>query len=235
LDARALPTTVSLLETVENRKARKALCDIIMMQSGGRGKLLVPFLSHKMWFVARNIVMIMGKLADQDTILALGQAMRNPDPRVRREVVSALYTLKGKRVEEFLSDAVSDEDRQVRVLAGRLLGELAPDKAFERLIRVFIGPNFGELELEEMRDVSEQLGKAGGEKAIPSLAAVFRKKGLFASGKREKMRIAAAYGLAAAGGEQAREMLESETGSKNDLLRRACVEGLRTIKLRGGR
>jgi hypothetical protein len=230
LDARALGPTVTLLEDVENRKTRKAICDIITAQCGGNGKLLTPFLNHKYWFVVRNIVMILGKVADPDTVEALVGALNNSDPKVRREVVYALATIKGEKAEDFLAQAISDRDRSVRALAARLLTEQVPEKAYARLVEAVSEKGFQGKDFDEKKEVFELLGRAGGEKAVPYFAAEFRKKGLWGSQKRDKSRACAAYGLAAAGGDEAYELLQSGIDSKSKVIRTACIDGLKRLK-----
>ena len=232
LDQRALGPTVGLLESIENRKARKAVCDIVMSQSGGNGKLLVPFLTNRPWYVVRNVVMVLGWVGDQETVPAIGAVFANADPKLRREVVVALASIKGKKAEEVLAEAIPDPDRTVRILAARSLLELSPEQAFDRLMALAARKDFAEREFEEKKEVYEIIGRAGGERAVQFFREQFRKKGIFKSQKRDRARACAAYGLAASGGEEAYSLLQSEIDSKSKAVRTACLDGLKRMKRR---
>jgi hypothetical protein len=229
LDLRALTNMVGLLETLENRKARKALADIIAGICASNGKPLTEFLGHRFWFVARNIAMILCKVADPDTLPALGGALKHQEPRVRREVIHALGALKSDKADGLLSEAISDADRHNRALAVRLLTERSPLKAFDRLLALVSDKKFDDLGSEEKRELLEFLGRAGKEQAIPFLAGKFGKKGFFAGMAGERNRVCAAYGLAAAGGEEAAALLKVGANSKSKTLRDACTDALRRM------
>ncbi len=230
LDSRAIPPTVRLLETIPTRRIRKAVCDIVQSQCGGNGKLLLPFLSGEPWYVVRNVVMILGKVADPDTAQALGGSLGHNDPRVRREAVNALLAIKGKKAEEFIAGALADADKSVRVLSARVLAELSPEKAYERLMHLASEKGFGERESGEKKEIYEIIGRLGKEKAFPFFARLFEKKGFLGLQKFDKERALAAYGLAACGTSEAYQALQSEIDSKSRPVRTACLEGLRRMK-----
>ncbi len=230
LDSRAIPPTVKLLETVSSRRTRKAVCDIAQSQCGGNGKLLLPFLSGEPWYVIRNVVMILGKVGDADTVQAIGGSLKHNDPRVRREAINALLAIKGKRAEEFIAGALSDADKSVRVLSARVLAELSPEKAYERLMHMASEKGFDGHEFDEKKEIYEIIGRIGKEKAFSFFARQFEKKGFLGLQKFEKERALAAYGLAACGTGEAYAVLQSEIDSKSKPVRAACLEGLRRMK-----
>ena len=230
LDDRALAPVVSLLETLDNRKARKALCDILVDLCAGNGKPLMPYLVHRFWFVARNVAMVLGKVADPDTVVAFEGALKHEDARVRREALYALASIKGGKAVDLITGSLADPNRQNRVLSGRLLVELAPERAFEALKAVASDKAFGDKEFDEKKEIFELMGRAGGGKAMPFFVEQFRKKGLFNRLKGEDVRAYAAYGLAAVGGEEAYELLRSEIDSKSKALRAACLDGLKRFE-----
>ncbi len=230
LDSRAIPPTVDLLETINTRRTRKAVCDIVQSQCGGNGKLLLPFLSGKPWYVVRNILMILGKAADPDTVQAVGASLKHNDPRVRREAITALQSIKGKKAEDFIAGALADEDKSVRVMSARVMAELSPEKAYERLMNMASEKGFDGREFDEKKEIYEIIGRTGREKAFGFFARQFEKKGFLGLQKFEKERALAVYGLAACGTGEAYQTLQSEIDSKSKLVRTACLEGLRRMK-----
>ncbi len=225
----ALKNITGLLETLQNRKARKAVADIIATICAGNGKMLTEYLGHRFWFVARNIAMILCKVADPDTLPALGSALKHPEPRVRREVIHALGALKSEKSDVFLSEAISDPDHNNCALASRLLTDRSPDKAFDRLLSIVSDKKFDNRDFAEKRELLEFLGRAGKEKAFPFLAVKFQKKGFLGGKESELNRACAAYGLGAAGGENAAALLREGASSKSRALHLACTDALKRM------
>jgi hypothetical protein len=230
LDSRAIPSTVKLLENIDNRRSRKAICDIINVQCGGNGKLLTPFMTGKPWYVLRNVLMVLGKIADPETAPAVGAALKHEEPRVRREAISALLAIKGEKAENFISGSLNDEDRSIRLLSARVLAELSPDKAYMQLMALTGNVKFKEREFDEKKEIYEIIGRTGKEKAFPFFAQQFNKKSFLRMKGVEKMRACAAYGLAACGTEEAYQALQSEIDSKSKLVRTACLDGLKRMQ-----
>jgi len=230
MDARALGPMVGLLESLSNRKARRALCDIMAEQCSGDGSALIPSLGHRYWYVDRNIVMVLGKVADPKTASALGGPLRHEDPRVRREALHALAAIKNDEACDLIRSSFKDSDRQSRILAARLLAELSPEKAYDALMASTNDKGFEDREFEEKKELFELMGRTGGARAVPYLSGMFKKSGFFGGIKKEQARACAAYGLGAAGTPEAAELLKSEIDSKSKLLRTACLAGLRMVK-----
>ena len=230
LDSRAVPSTVKLLESIDNRRSRKAICDIINAQCGGNGKLLVPFLTGKPWYVLRNVLTVLGKVADPETAPAVGATLKHDEPRVRREAISTLLAIKGEKAEGFVSQGLTDEDRSIRSLSARVLAELSPDKAYGQLMALAEKAKFKEREFDEKKETYEIIGRTGKEKAFPFFVQQFNQKGFLGMKRFEKLRALAAYGLAACGTEGAYQALQSEIDSKSKLVRTACLDGLKRMK-----
>ncbi|MGC2425201.1 MAG: HEAT repeat domain-containing protein [Nitrospirota bacterium] len=230
LDSRAIPSTVKLLESIDNRRSRKAVCDIINAQCGGNGKLLLPFLTGKPWYVLRNVLTVLGKVADPETAAAVGATLQHEEPRVRREAISTLLAIKGERAEGYISEGLNDEDRSIRLLSARVLAELSPDKAYKQLMALTADAKFNDREFDEKREIYEIIGRTGKERAFPFFAQQFSKKSFLRMKRSEKLRACAAYGLAACGTEEAYQALQSEIDSKSKLVRKACLDGLKRMK-----
>lgn len=233
LDARAVPAIVGLLETLGNRKSRKAVCDIISDVCGGDGSHLLPFIGHGQWYVVRNVVMVLGKVADPSTVDAVGGALSHLEPKVRREALQALAVIKGATAASYLEKGLSDPAKQNRMTAGRLLAELSPERAFEALTALTAAKEFDDRDLDEKKETYGLIGRTGGERALAFLSERFRKKGFFQGQKREEARVCAAWGLAATGTDEAAKLLKAETGSKSGPLRAACIQGLRGMGRQG--
>jgi len=229
LDQRALGPMVGLLETLDGRKSRRAVCDMMAEMCGGKGKALLGFLSHRYWYVTRNVAMVLGKVADPETVAPLGGLLKHGDGRVRKEALNALAAMKVDKAAGHIATGMDDADRQIRILSARLLAETAPEKAYDLLTVRVKEKSFDGREFDEKKDFFELLGRTGGARAMPFLVELFKKTGLFKSASRDRLRACAAYGLAAAGGDEAYGLLRSEIDSKSKVVRAACLDGLRRM------
>ncbi|HEX9860230.1 MAG TPA: HEAT repeat domain-containing protein [Nitrospirota bacterium] len=233
LDERAAGPLVGLLETLSGRASRRTVCDILTSICNGSGRCLTPFIRHKYWYVARNIAMVLGKVGDAESVRQLGLLLKHEDARVRKEAIGALAAIGAVSV-ELVAGAFEDKDKKNRVAAARALAELDPARAFHMLSSAAAGKLFSDREFGEKKEILELLGQTGGERSVPILSGIFAKTGLFRNARRDELRAAAAYGLAAAGTDEAARLLGSESASKDKALRAACAEGLKRIDRRRG-
>ena len=229
LDTRVVGPVVGLLESVDSRMSRKALCEILVGLCAGSAAPLVPFLSHRSWFVVRNVVMVLGRVGDPEAVAALGGCLRHREAKVRRETLQTLSALKCSKSEDLLEGCLRDADGTNRIFAGRLLANMNPGRAFESFSALLREKEFERRPFEERKEFFELFGRTGREKALPMLAGRFARKGFLGVVKRDDARACAAYGLAAAGGDEAYGLLKTESGSKSKLLRNACLGGLRRM------
>jgi HEAT repeats/PBS lyase HEAT-like repeat len=232
LDDRALGPMVKLLETLSDRKARRVLCDIMQTVAGGSGAHLTPHLRHRIWYVARNVAMILGRTGDPDAVRPLAAALRHEEPRVRKEALAALNAIGSADVAGYMESALEDEARMVRSSAARVLAELDPERACARLVGIASGKGFKDRPFDEKKEMMELIGRTGKKAALEFLSAQFKRKGLLGGAALDESRAAAAYGLAAFGGPEAMELLRTEASAKGRRLRAACTEGIRMIETR---
>jgi len=76
------------------------------------------------WQLARNMIALLTRLADQSAYPAIEKVARHEHPYVRREVARALAALGGKQALTPLLEYLSDPDGEVRLTAIKLLGGL---------------------------------------------------------------------------------------------------------------
>ena len=233
LDRRAVGSMVKMLEKLSSRKARKPVCEIIAGLCGGDGKELLGHLKGGQWYLIRNVAMILGEIKDPSAVNDLGVALRHPDQRVRREVITALAKTGGESACGYVAGRLSDSEQKVRETACRSLVEMNPSRAFTEISEIIGSEEFDDRQLDEKKLFHELLGRAGGGKAVPFLTDRFAKKGIFSTHKKEDQRVCAAYGLAATGTVEAEEILVEGSKSGPTAVREACSHALRRIMRRG--
>ncbi len=104
-----------------DRPARMFLLQIFLALGKMVAGFLGPRIGHPEWFVVRNIVYVLGKVAPESSVRALTRIVHHPEPRVRLELVQALGTVGGDEVENAMLKLVADSDPGVAELAAGFL------------------------------------------------------------------------------------------------------------------
>jgi len=228
-DKRVLPAMITLLETLTNRGARLIVEESIVVQCDKKGAALLPYLEHETSHVVASVVSALGVIDDPASIPALGGLLAHKDYKLRKEALRALANNEYGKATDYIASAMKDEDPGIRVQAAKLIVERAPSMAYGMLVDIVSDKKFGERKFDEKKSFYQLIGKSGGQRSVGFLSEKFKKGGLLYSSNREEDRACAAYGLAAAGGAEAKNLLKSELDSSSKALKGACTEGLRQM------
>lgn len=228
LDKRSIPNLCELLDA-NDMQNRRVVCDALAELSKGDVELLAKKLGDKNWFITRNIIYVLGKTGNKGAVEYLKRTLDNPEARVRKETVRALGRIGTEKAKELLVSVLGDEDSQNRILAARNLASLGYKRALEPLLKIINRADFSEKESAEKRAIMEAYGRIGQDEAIPFLGDTLKKKGWFGKAKKDEMRSCAAYALGAIGSKEAKELLISETSSKDEVVKEACKMALASI------
>jgi HEAT repeat protein len=83
--------------------------------------IIVNMLGHHEWYVVRNVADLVGELAIEEAIPALGKAVEHKDARVRLAVGVALAKIGTPRTVRYLRPTLHDRDPRVRASVAREL------------------------------------------------------------------------------------------------------------------
>jgi HEAT repeat protein len=128
-DAQAMTLLVSMLDDPHYLVVVGAL-DVLAMQ--GRPEFLqhyVPKLRHRNPMVRQSACAGIAALRNEDGVPGLVEALKDPDPAVRRSALKALAEFpRNSAARRAMADAVADKDPSVSYMAHRLLGEITGRK-----------------------------------------------------------------------------------------------------------
>lgn len=197
----AIEPLLEVLADEPDMAARKALVDLISDMAAQHIDELTVRVSDPRWYVARNVVAILGKTRSSAALPALGRTLRHGDARVRRETIRSLASVPDKLADQMLVAALDDPDAQNVQLAARYLGVARTRGAVEGLARVAAGDGRGSREMGPRVEAVEALGRIGDVSAIPLLESLAERRGLIGAGRARELRAAAkaALGAIAAG------------------------------------
>ncbi len=190
--------------------------------------IIVNMLGHHEWYVVRNVADLVGELAIEEAIPALGKAVEHKDARVRLAVGVALAKIGTPRTVRFIRSTLHDKDPRVRASVAREIGGTG--------LSALVMPLINAIDTEELDEIRGEyyraLGRIGTPDAVRALKEAASKTGGLFRSRGGTLRAAAVEGLAAAGGDEAKRVLESLKRDRDKDVRDATLTGLRTLDRR---
>jgi hypothetical protein len=218
LGSSAAPAICDLLGQVNQVRYRRALCESLAISCREDVEVLIERLSDSRWYVIRNIVYILGRIAHQGVERALDRTLHHEDVRVRKEAVRPLGNIESPTSRAYLVSAFKDTDAGVRIQAAMTLAAKRDDRAAQSILGMIQSPNFMRRDSNEREAFFEALGRCGSDTLVPKLEAILTRGGLFSPGnerngftRRSRWR----------GGRPPPGVLNREIQSKREPVRRA--------------
>jgi len=225
----AAPALCGILGEIEEMTVRRAICEALVISCKSHVSILLDRLSDPRWYVVRNILYILGRIAHQGVERALGDALTHNDVRVRREAVRALAGIDSPASRAYLNSALRDSDKEIRILVAQLLTVRKDERAARIIWSVIEAPEFAGRDVEERSAFCGALGRAGSDALIPKMERMLTRGGIFQSAEQGG-RMEAAMALAWLGTPAALEVLSREAKSKNEAIRSAVANALQTVR-----
>jgi HEAT repeat protein len=218
-----------ILAESREQRTRLPLARALAELSRDDPERLAPWLSDPRWYVVRNVVHILGWIGGRSVVGLLRSVAGHGDPRVRREVISALSHVKLRDARDVLLGMLeSVEARGFCSALHQLSGARDPEVA-RVLLDQLLDAGFHERPTEERRAVYSALARVAGDEVLPRLEAELHESRWF-SADHEAHRLAVARCLARIGGPGAREALQQGLRSRNRRVRTACEGALAGVQ-----
>jgi hypothetical protein len=232
LGSSAAPAICDLLGQVNHMKHRRALCEALAISCKDDVEVLISRLGDPRWYVIRNVVYVLGRIAHQGVERALDRALHHDDVRVRKEAVRALGRIESPTSRAYLISAFRDLDATVRVQAAMTLASNRDERAAQSILTVIGSAEFAKRDLTERQSFYEALGRSGSDSLIPKLESMLTKGNMFRSGNDED-RYHAALTLAWLGSPAALAVLNRELQGKREGVRKAVEAALTVVRNAG--
>jgi HEAT repeat protein len=232
LGSSAAPAICDLLGQVNHMKHRRALCEALAISCKDDVEVLIARLGDPRWYVIRNVVYVLGRIAHQGVERALDRALHHEDVRVRKEAVRALGRIESPTSRAYLISAFRDADAGVRVQAAMTLAGKRDERAAQSILTVIGAADFVKRDLSERQAFYEALGRSGSDTLVPKLEKMLTKGNMFGAGSDEE-RYHGALTLAWLGTPAALALLNRELTSKREGVRKAVEEALTVVRNAG--
>lgn len=225
LQRNSIPHLCELLGNLSSSKPRRIICDALSKVGKNSIDLMTPFLRDKRWYLVRNIVYILGRIGKKEAVPYVGKALQHQDMRVRREALQALGLIGGPEAMEYTIGSLDDPDIKIRETAAINLGKMG-EEALAPLAERMQSKDFYRKELREIKAHFKAMGMIRSDHSIPLLYSLLEKRKWFGRAKADEIRASAIETLVRIGTQEAREVLEMGTESRDEALRAACSRAL---------
>lgn len=192
-------TVVLLLEMMadeERLRVRREIVSLLQAFAADRVHLLAGHVVDPRWYIARNVVTVLGGTGRPEVVPYLRAGLAHDDVRVRKETLQALAQIRTPQAVEVMSGALSAGDLETREAAAHWLGMTGLPDAVPPLIAVLESEPLYEA-VEVKREAIRSLGRLATPDARAALARVQTSGGLLGRRQIDELRQEAALALAA--------------------------------------
>jgi HEAT repeat protein len=228
LQKNSIKPLIKLLGELKNSKARRVFCDALAEIGKNAIEMFTPFIDDRRWYLVRNIIYILGRIGKEQSFPYIQKVFNHEENRVRREAIQALGLIGGPKAIGLLVKALTDNDVRIRCMAAINLGKGGKKVGLIPLLEVVQSKDFYKREPAEIKAFFNAIGMMGSNEAVPVLQQLLERKSWFGRGKTDEIRMGAANALAAIGTPEAKAILEEGKNSKDEAIRDACTQALKS-------
>ncbi len=214
----AVETLLDAIIEAHEAARRRNLYNTLVLFGGEIRPYVEKRLKSKEWFAVRQMVSLLGELGDEQSIGAFEEVYKNPDERIKKEVLKSIVKIHSQRSTHILTKALDEENPILKNQAIISLGMLKDPSAIDPLARIATKDK----NLETKKEAIKALGFIGDRKAIPYLTKILFRKVWFGKKANEGARSMAAYSLGMIGGPEAYHAVEAASRNSGGELYNAC-------------
>lgn len=227
LKPNSIQPLIKVLGELNNSRARRMLCEVLIEIGKGNMELIIPFIDDHRWFLVRNIAYILGRMGKESALPTIQKALNHEEARVRREAIQALGIIVSSKAFDLLGKALNDQDDRNRSMAALNLARVGKKASLPALLEVVQAKDFSKRDSAEIKAFFDAIGMVGSNDAIKPLEKLLEQKSWFGMGKKDEIRLRAASALALIGTAEARSILEAGRNSKDENIRQACLQAMK--------
>lgn len=226
LQENAAVALVDRLANEDNSQVRKLLSEALVKLGNCAAPALVERLADNRWYIARNAVAILGRIANRKTAIHIRPYLDHRDYRVRREAVRSLARIGGPVALKSLQPLIDNRDRELCPLAIVAMGAMKNEAAVDPLLKLLgsFDPLLKSFDLK--RGAIKALGVIGSPLAAPRLIKILKGKHLWKRNHYDKLRSSAAQALGNIATEDSLLALETAAQDSSPLVAHVAREAL---------
>jgi HEAT repeat protein len=214
---------VQRLETADSVGERRAYLDVLKGVDP-KPSLLLPMLSHPQWYVVEAATELLGTLAVEEAIPAIGAGLHHQHAKVREAAAIALARLATGPALDQLRQALSADRDDVRQAVARSIGGRASSALAMPLVNLV---EVKDIPAETMRECYRALVRIGTPAALKAVLTAAEPGGRVLGRKPTPRRVAAVEALArSADAAVKRKLGEIAKGDREKPVREAAARAM---------
>ncbi|MCC6545217.1 MAG: HEAT repeat domain-containing protein [Nitrospirae bacterium] len=223
-----LPMT-NMLSSLEQMKNRHVVCDALAVLAKDDLDSVLNKLHDDNWYIVRNIVYVLGRIADSRVLSHINSIKDHREPRVRKEIIHTLSEINSDEAKNMLVLYLNDSDSSVRVSALKRLTLMGHRKAVSEILRIITSEAFDRREIFEKKELFYSLADLGSEDQLPFLKELLMKKSrLFGRARVDEMRLLSVHALRKMNVSAATDIIREGASSSDKVIRKICEDALRS-------
>ncbi len=187
-------------------------------------QMVVEYLDDDRWYLVRNLLIILGKNIDQQSMKAVQQLTRHSHPKVRMEAINCLFFCNPATANRQLLNELGSDDPETLLAAVEIADRSHNLEVLEILHKNLNIEPANSLELEIKRQIVKTLTRIGNHNSLPILRRILQKHGLLASKRRKQLQIDIIQNLALFPDPAAKKLLQELTTGKFKRLALNAIE-----------
>jgi HEAT repeat protein len=227
LQPRALETILAWIGRSTNPQLKMLLESAATRLASEHTAELVRLIGADDEAVAMEAIRRSASLKSAAAVPALGKMLTVGEPDLRVASVTALNQIGSPGAMQMLERAISDEDREVRIVAARAIGARNARAALPKIELAIKGKELRDGNLTEKMAFFEAYGLLCGDAGIPLLDALLNAKGFMGKRDDSEIRACAAMALGKIGSKKAMESLNKAATEKDVIVRNAVSRAIR--------
>lgn len=217
------------LAAEEDWEIRKPFLGFLAAHKRAAVPALLKRLSDPSWYLVRNVLLILGEIADPATIAAIAPALKHAEPRVRRDAAAALGKIGGPRAFALLRECLADPE--VHEVALRSLAAIDRRRTIGAFLEMTERVDLFGRGHRQLKEAIATLGALGGNESVPRLRAILMRGMWLPPSAGDTVRVAAARALEKIGTATALNAIQEGSRLWRGAVRGVCAEivGKRSI------
>lgn len=230
LETNAIPPLLNILKELKTINARKMIIEALASIGKKDTSALIKGLNDPQWYVVRNVVHILRKIGDKQTVKYILKTVQHEDIRVKKEAIRTIGELGGADVLDTLKRCLDDADIQIRKASLSAIGITGCQSAKKLLMERISGKDFRNRDFIEKKEYFEVLARWKENDVFDFLIDILKRRALWGRAKYLETKAGAAYCLGLIGRKEAVAVLNSFRKASHRLLREFSFTALKKIE-----
>ncbi|MDX2494012.1 MAG: HEAT repeat domain-containing protein [Desulfuromusa sp.] len=200
---------------------------------GDAQQMIVRSLKDERWYLVRNLLIILGKDLDPNSIKVIHQLIGHPHPKVRLEVLRNLFYCNPATANRQLLEELESEDPEARLSAIQI-ADLSRDPTILSVLHKNLGSDpVNDTDLEFKKQIIQALTRIGNKDSLPILRRLLQKQSLLVSQRIKQLQAEIFQNLALFPGTSTDKLLDEFTKGKHKQLAKLAIQQRQDFSRRG--